>query len=114
MARVLVAEVDGRLVGYALVKFGSHASPRSISTEVATLYVQEHFARRGIGSLLLYAAQVEAQRRTGSAAVWLCVNAKNQEAIHFYQKLGFVQEGITYFELGGDKHENNVLVSKGA
>jgi diamine N-acetyltransferase len=63
------------------------------TTEIATLYVQEHFARRGVGSALLAAAQREVKGRTGTAAVWLAVNAKNANAIAFYRQHGFIHSG---------------------
>lgn len=108
---LLVAEVNQHLVGYALIKFGAQGPSTSSVTEVASLYVQEHFARRGIGSALVRAAQNEALRRVGSPSVWLTVNARNANAIAFYRRLGFAYRGVSYFDLGGEKHENHVLVS---
>src|SRR2546421_12754917 len=50
---LLVAEINNHLVGYVTLKYGSPCpSDAQVQTEVATLYVQEHFARRGIGSAL--------------------------------------------------------------
>lgn len=107
---VLVAEVNGHTVGYALVKEGVACPNGGPNVEVASLYVQEHFVGKGIGSALLRACQQLALLRTGSSAVWLTVNAKNYPAIAFYKKHGLAQTGTAYFELGGEKHENHVLV----
>lgn len=108
---VLVAEVNAHAVGYALVNVGVACPSGSPFVEVASLYVQVHFAGQGIGSALLRECQQLAQQRTGSAAIWLTVNAKNYPAIAFYKKHGLAQTGTAYFELGGEKHENHVLVS---
>lgn len=109
---VLVAEVNAHAVGYALLNVGAACVSGGSFVEVASLYVQEHFTGKGIGSALLRECQELAQQRTGSAAVWLTVNAKNYPAIAFYKKHGLAQTGTTYFELGGEKHENHVLVSR--
>ena len=108
---VLVAELDENIVGYAIVNTGVACPSGSPTVEVASLYVQEHFARKTIGSSLLRQSRQVALRRTGSSAIWLMVNAQNWPAIAFYQKHGLVKTGTAYFELGGDKHENHVLVS---
>ncbi len=110
-SKVLVAEVNGHAVGYALVNTGVACTADGPCVEVASLYVQAHFAGQGVGSALLRECQRLALQRTGSAAIWLTVNAKNYPAIAFYKKHGLAQTGTAYFELGGEKHENHVLVS---
>jgi diamine N-acetyltransferase len=107
---ILIAEVDGNTVGYALVKVDAPCPSGSPTVEVASLYVQEHFARQGIGSTLLRECQQIARRRKGSADIWLTVNAQNAPAIAFYVQQGLVKTGTAYFELGGEKHENHVMV----
>jgi diamine N-acetyltransferase len=111
---VLVAEVDGHTVGYALVNEGVACPHGGPNVEVASLYVQAHFAGLGIGSTLLRECKQLAQHRTGSPAIWLMVNAENFPAIAFYKKHGLAKAGTAYFELGGEKHENHVLVSTSA
>jgi diamine N-acetyltransferase len=107
---VLLSEVNAHLVGYAVIAFGA-ACPASHSstTQLATLYVQEHFTRAGVGSALIAeAGAISAQR--AHEPMWLAVNARNSRAIGFYAKHGYRNIGVTYFELGGKKHENFVLV----
>ncbi len=108
---VLVAEVHGNTVGYALVNVDAPCLSGSSTVEVVSLYVQAHFARRGIGAALLRECQQVAHRRTGSAGIWLTVNAQNLPAIAFYAKHGMVKTGTAYFELGGENHENHVMAS---
>ena len=109
---VLVAEAGKNLVGYALVTFDAACPAAAAATsELATLYVQEHFAGRGIGSLLLARAEAQAREQTGTP-LWLTVNARNSRAIAFYQRRGYTKIGITQFRLGADDHENHVLVGR--
>lgn len=113
-SNVWVVECGGNLVGLAVVKFGvaCPASGRS-STELQTLYVQEHFVGQGVGSLLLQTAEERAcsQART---ALWLTVNVHNSNALAFYQRRGYCQIGTSYFALGESQHENHVLIGPDA
>jgi ribosomal protein S18 acetylase RimI-like enzyme len=107
---VLVAEMGVSLVGYARVDVGaSCAEAASATAELATLYVQEHFIGKGAGSALLGHAEAVAFERTGNP-LWLKVNARNNKAIAFYARRGYTKIGIAYFSLGGDEHENLVLL----
>jgi dATP pyrophosphohydrolase len=106
---ILVAGIDRNMVGYVLVHHDSTCDAADSTTEIATLYVQEHFVRRGIGTELLHAAQTEARRRTGSRRVWLTANVRNTNALRFYEREGFRYVGTEYFELGAERHENHVL-----
>lgn len=109
-AVVLAAERGPNLAGYVVLRFGScHGD---ISAEIETLYVQEALTERGIGSALLERARAVAMDRTGSRAVWLAVNSRNEGAIRFYRARGLTPDGITYFDLGGTKHENTVMVAR--
>ena len=110
-AQVLVAEVGDHLVGYAVVNFGAVCPARAASTtELATLYVQAHFARRGLGARLLEHADALARSRS-QGGLWLTVNAQNHAAIAFYARHGYARAGTAYFELGDARHENHVLVA---
>jgi hypothetical protein len=46
--------------------------------------------------------------------LWLTVNVKNSRAIAFYTKHGYSKIGVTYFRLGGESHENHVLLGSDA
>lgn len=111
---VLIAEINGNTVGYALVNVDAPCPSGGSTAEVVSLYVQEHFARQGIGTALLKQCQQAALSRTGSADIWLTVNAKNLPALAFYATQGLTKTGTAYFELGGEKHENHVMRSRPA
>lgn len=107
---LFVAEHGESLVGLATVKFGVPCpTGASAAAELQTLYVQEHFAGRGVGKLLLQAAEAKAREHAGSA-LWLTVNAKNARAIAFYARQGYAKVGTAYFVLGEGRHENHVLI----
>lgn len=109
-SHVWVAEYRGNLIGLAIIQFGVScpASSRS-STELQTLYVQEHFVGQGVGRLLLRAAEEETRRRA-QTVLWLTVNARNANALAFYQHQGYTQIGTSYFALGDTQHANHVLL----
>jgi diamine N-acetyltransferase len=111
---VVVAEQHENLVGLAVVKFGVQCpAGKSSAAELQTLYVQEHFVSRGIGKLLLQAAESKVHQHMNTA-LWLSVNAKNVEAIAFYAHQGYAKVGTTFFVLGEGRHENHVLIGRDA
>ena len=111
MATVWVVERHAHLIGFAVVMLNTPCpdEPRS-TAELATLYVQEHFIGKGVGSALLARATAFAAERT-SAPLWLTVNAANAPAIAFYARRGLRKIGVAWFQLGDAKHENLVLIS---
>jgi GNAT superfamily N-acetyltransferase len=76
--QVMVAELDGRIAGFAVVVGG----------ELDGLFVEPELWRRGIGSALIEAATHQA-RRSGRT---LSVTA-NSGAREFYEHCGFTAEG---------------------
>jgi ribosomal protein S18 acetylase RimI-like enzyme len=107
---LLVAEVEANLAGYIVMHFGSYHA--DVPIELETLYIQDSFAGRGIGSALLTHARDVAMVRTGNRSIWLTVNSQNAKAISFYRSRGMTQDGIAYFELARIKHENTVMVAR--
>ncbi len=82
---LLVAEDHGgRLLGYVLVLY----PPRSRLARLYSIAVLPEASRRGIGSLLLAAAE-EAARRRGRCAMRLEVHEHNTRAISRYERSGY-------------------------
>lgn len=106
--QLMIAEVDGYLVGYVIIGLGNTFT--NVHVEIEKLYVQEYFTGQGIGKALLASAQLTAYGYCASSSVWLTVNAKNQNAITFYNQLGYRHEGDTDFVLDGVKYKNYVMV----
>lgn len=89
---LLVAEVDGRVVG----NLGLHAaakSPRRRHVGMIGLSVHDEFQHRGVGSALLHAALDIADNWIGYTRVELTVYTDNEAAVALYRKAGFAIEG---------------------
>src|SRR5689334_18998319 len=85
---MLVAEVGGHLVGYAVIVLNSVcAAMPEVKVELDKLYVQEHFHGRGIGRSLLRAS-VDSARDRDAEGLWLRVYHGNAKAIGFYSHEG--------------------------
>ena len=106
--KILVAGKENHLVGFITIDLNARCSGTHVSGyEVVTLYVQEFFQGRGIGTKLLKAAIKEY-----GSNLWLTTWIKNEPGIRFYKKSGFHEAGITFFDLEGEKHENFILAKK--
>lgn len=95
---LLVAEWDGEIVGF--VKFGaSRDEDLPEPGEIQALYVLKKAQNKGIGRRLLeFAMRIQTDRR--SFLLW--VLAANEEAIQFYQHLGFSPDGTKKTHRAGD------------
>ena len=83
-ASLLVAQAQDSLAGYVLVLY----PPRSTLARLYSIAVAPHIGRRGVGPLLLAAAE-EAARRRGRRAMRLEVHEHNTRAIARYEKSGY-------------------------
>jgi ribosomal protein S18 acetylase RimI-like enzyme len=83
-ATFLVAEEGGALAGYALVLY----APRSKLARLYSIAVAPHLGGRGVGPLLLVAAEDAAKRRR-RRAMRLEVHEHNTRAIARYEKSGY-------------------------
>jgi ribosomal-protein-alanine N-acetyltransferase len=86
-ARSILAEVDGRIVGYVLFWFLSE------EVDIHNIAVHPDFRRHGIGRLLLEQV-VEAARRQECVRVTLDVRHSNSPAQNLYRSFGFVTRGL--------------------
>jgi ribosomal protein S18 acetylase RimI-like enzyme len=98
-ASVIVAEADGRLAGYVLVLYRR----RSKIARLYSIAVAPQSGRRGVGPLLLAAAEASARRR-GCRTMRLEVHEHNRRAIARYEKSGYRQFGRhrAYYDDSGD------------
>lgn len=111
---LLVAEVDGRAVGYTMLVFGEPGDADAAASvtvrptaELSKFYVLAE--RHGSGAAAaLMDATVEAARARGVAGVWLGVNQFNPRANRFYEKSGFAVAGTKKFLVGG-KYEDDFV-----
>ncbi len=76
--------------------------------EVERIYVRGKFHKRGLGKRLLTKAFEMAQERH-KAKLWLGVWEHNDNALAFYQKMGFVRTGTHSFFMGDDEQRDYIM-----
>lgn len=86
-ARSILAEVEGRIVGYVLFWF----LPEEV--DIHNIAVHPDFRRQGIGRLLLEQV-IDAARRQERLRVTLDVRCSNAPAQNLYRSFGFVIRGL--------------------
>ncbi len=98
---VLVAEVDGERVGYAL--FHDSYNPEIAGPEVwlHDVFVREHARSRGVGRRLMAAVARATVERGATALSWGVLSA-NRRARAFYAGLGAKDEDARILELDGE------------
>lgn len=111
----LVSEAEGRLIGYAQLRWGEVPGCVSAKSpgEIQRFYIVEDWHGKGIAQELMKACIDELKQRR-SDALWLGVWEHNPRAIAFYRKLGFVEVGDHTFPLGGDPQRDIVMVRSAA
>jgi ribosomal protein S18 acetylase RimI-like enzyme len=98
-ATLIVAENANRLAGYVLALY----PPGSKLARLYSIAVAPHIGRRGVGTLLLAAAE-RAARRRGRTTMRLEVHDHNSRAIAHYEKSGYRLFGRhrNYYDDHGD------------
>ncbi|WP_130511039.1 GNAT family N-acetyltransferase [Krasilnikovia cinnamomea] len=111
---LLVAEDDGKPVGYAMLVSGpiADADVRAVVTarpsiELSKFYVLEGSHGSGAAAALM-AATLEAAAGSGALTCWLGVNQRNVRAARFYAKHGFDVIGNKRFLVGEQWHDDHV------
>lgn len=89
----LVAELDGRVVGYIRLGFPTPLAANAHVRAIHGLAVDEEARGHGVGRALLRAAVTEARRR-GARRLTLRVLGHNTPARKLYESEGFVVEGV--------------------
>lgn len=97
----LVVEEEGRIVGHCGV---TNVLGEGNITNVA---VHPDYRKRGIGRKML-ARLLQEGRKAGITAFTLEVREGNKEAVHLYEKAGFVTEGVRRGFY--DKPKENALI----
>ena len=109
--RYVIAEFDGAIVGYTLIKAGDDA-PECVtvrpSAELARLYVDRAWQGAGVAPRLIEAAVQDARRR-GALGLWLGVWEHNVRAVRFYAKSGFRDVGSHVFVIGSDVQSDRIM-----
>lgn len=91
-AMLLVAEIDGAVIGFATAGAIYDAGRMADAVMLLDLYVEPAYRRRGAAHALMAALAAEATRR-GAGCLWWGVDEGDDEATAFYRAIGAVSEG---------------------
>jgi len=80
------------------------------SLEIERIYIKNQFQKHGLGKYMLNHA-LDMAREQNKKIIWLGVWEKNENAIAFYQKMGFVQTGEHSFYMG-DEEQRDLIMTK--
>jgi len=109
-SRIVLAEQAEHLIAFAQLSVGTghELVGEAAATELARLYVQALFQRRGVGRRLLAHAETLA-RAAGSATLWLTAWVGNAPALAFYRRQGYRELGSTVYAFEGERYENRLF-----
>ncbi len=79
------------------------------SLEIERIYIKSLFQKHGLGKYLLNKA-IEIARDHHKKKVWLGVWEENENAIAFYEKMGFVQSGTHSFHMGDEEQIDFIMI----
>jgi ribosomal protein S18 acetylase RimI-like enzyme len=89
----VVAEVDGRLVGFAALRLVPCLFYPETHAEMTELYVEDAYRQQGIGrELVRYVERLAAEM--GASELWLVTGKDNLQAQEFYHSLGYEQQDL--------------------
>ncbi|MFV2046099.1 GNAT family N-acetyltransferase [Metabacillus sp. YM-086] len=80
------------------------------SLEIERIYIKSKFQKHGLGKYLLNQA-LEIAVELNKQNIWLGVWEKNENAIGFYKKMGFVITGSHSFYMG-DEEQMDLIMTK--
>ena len=108
----LVAEMDGRIVGYVRLRPPSRLPENAHVIQVQGLAVHPDARGRGIAAMLLAEAEQRLRER-GTQKLTLRVLSTNVTAIRLYERLGFTREGVLRREfIINGSYVDDVLMAK--
>ncbi|MEA2499174.1 MAG: hypothetical protein QOH26_1579 [Actinomycetota bacterium] len=90
---IKVAELGGDVVGFTKLSFAE--KPWGLSCEVNTLVVAEGHRKRGVGAALMEAA-ASVGREHGCKGIRADVLLGNDDAVRFYERLGYEATSIRH------------------
>lgn len=88
--RVLVAEIDGKVVGYVMFHDSYDTANAARGLYLNDIIVEESVRGEGVARRLMAAVMREAKKQ-GDVFVWWTAKPTNARALAFYKKLGAIQ-----------------------
>jgi ribosomal protein S18 acetylase RimI-like enzyme len=110
----LVAETDGALVAFAVLRVGSRLPEidagfgSASAVEIWRFYVDRSQHGTGLATRLMQVCRAET-RQCGAGVVWLGVWERNARAIRFYEKEGFGDVGSHPYVVGTDVQTDRLM-----
>ena len=99
----LVAEDQGKVIGYLLYHFGYDSDRAARNMHVADLYVDRAARNQGVGKALMASAASIAREAGAEEMIW-SVYQSNTIASRFYEKLGAQRiTDLFFMKLSADK-----------
>jgi ribosomal protein S18 acetylase RimI-like enzyme len=106
-----IAYLDQTPVGYARLRIPKE-SPKDLrsqkSIELQRIYARRLYIGKGIGRGLLQTC-IDKSKQQGYDTMWLGVWERNERAITFYERWGFVKFGAHTFHLGKDAQKDILM-----
>ncbi len=104
------AEIEDNVVGYLKINFGASQTELkdNEALEIERIYVLQAFHGKKLGQAL-YEKAIAIAKEMKVKYVWLGVWEKNNKAIQFYKKNGFVQFDTHIFKLGNDEQTDIMM-----
>ncbi|WKB36015.1 GNAT family N-acetyltransferase [Terrilactibacillus sp. S3-3] len=102
---------NNEVAGYLKVNTNNAQSSEEMgdeSLEIERIYIKSKFQKHGFGKYLLNKAMEIAVERH-KKKIWLGVWEKNENAIAFYKKMGFVQTGSHSFYMGDEEQKDFIM-----
>ncbi|MBD7943442.1 GNAT family N-acetyltransferase [Psychrobacillus sp. Sa2BUA9] len=103
---------NNEIAGYLKINTNDAQSEKmgDESLEIERIYIKNKFQKHGIGKYLFNKALDIAVERN-KQKIWLGVWDKNENAIAFYEKMGFIQTGAHSFYMG-DEEQIDFIMTK--
>ncbi|ULT59294.1 GNAT family N-acetyltransferase [Neobacillus drentensis] len=103
--------VNSEVAGYLKVNTNEAQSEEmgDESLEIERIYIRDKFQKHGLGKFLFNKA-MEIAMESNKKKIWLGVWEKNENAIAFYKKMGFVQSGAHSFYMGDEEQIDFIMI----
>jgi diamine N-acetyltransferase len=110
-SQFLLAYEGEKPVGYVFLRVAGPPAGLTGSkpVELARIYLEEEVIGKGYGTRLMDAC-LDLASQAGHDILWLGVWERNERAIRFYEKKGFVHAGSLPFVFGDQLHTDLVMV----
>lgn len=102
---------DNEIAGYLKVNTDDAQSEEmgNEALEIERIYIKNNFQKHGLGKHLLHKA-IDMAMELDKKKIWLGVWEKNENALAFYKKMGFVQTGAHSFYMGDEEQVDFIMV----